>query len=229
MNEIGSDAASMGAAASELLRACEPWTKEEIERVRELAGQRKTDDEIAAILRRTRTAIGSIRGKNGIRCGRIIPRRDGPPAEFKEIAPSLSLDEARNRWKTSWPTLREWYAKFGLQPRARKYPNGSRVGQRVAPPPPVERKTGRFVLFKRRPQENALPKRDDTVTGRAVLHLQRKGPVFRARTIDPSADIDTWIVNGRRVSEAEMIALAERRGFQRNPFASLTGARSEAA
>jgi len=187
------------------------WDDKAISLLRDLAAAKYNDREVGELMGVRQSVVAAARIRFSIPAGRKLAKREGPPPEFEQVAESLCIEEARHRFRAGREVIRSWYAMFGLKPRVRIYPNGSTVGNRT--PKPKRKPVKPFALFGPRP--GATPARDDSLVGRAVAHLQRRGPVFRARTIDRLAPIDVWVVNGRRLPEADMIALAERHGFER--------------
>jgi hypothetical protein len=87
-------------------------------------------------------------------------------------------------------------------------------------PKPVAIKPARYVRNPGLAQQFKIPTRDATLAASAQLYLQRFFPVFRARTVNPSAPSDMWIIAGKRASEEDLVRTAVRKGFQLQAMAA---------
>jgi hypothetical protein len=179
------------------------WTPERVEILRQLSASGMTDTQMAEHWGTTRWAIDSARKRYGIATGYRPPNTSNPPADFHVYAESQTIAAGAARWKAANKTVRGWYAQTGLKPAARVYSNKRRERKAQSAGKPYYFMGGVTAL--------PVPLRGDTVAASAQLHLQHYGPVFKASTIKPHAD--GWIVFGRHVSEADLIAIAQRKGF----------------
>ena len=126
------------------------------------------------------------------------------PADFEDLAPTMTVTRLAEHYKTSTDLIRRWSAETGARPRASTYRYG----------PPTAPTVGREV----------------SLIGFAVEHLQRfYVPVHRADILPPDerkALTDGgrgMFVVGRKgaLPAAEVIALAERRGFDPHAWARI--------
>uniref|UniRef100_UPI0035CA7182 hypothetical protein n=1 Tax=uncultured Sphingomonas sp. TaxID=158754 RepID=UPI0035CA7182 len=114
------------------------------------------------------------------------------PDDFAELAPTLTLDEARARFGVANELLRRWEARTGVKLR------------RVRAPLPA----GRLKMDR----DN---RRDMSRAGLAADFLRRLGPVFRCKPDGTPSEKGTHWRRGRYVlSAAEVIDRAERNGWQ---------------
>lgn len=190
------------------------WTDDRVEQVRQLAAQGRTDRYIAAELGVERSAIVGIRWRKKIPTAYKAPVAENPPADFKLIAPAIGLREAARHYKACCETIRRWHKLSGTTPKIRirkVYIPKPRQPKLVLRAPVLPKAWSRPAGMTPMPP---VPMRADTVAAQAQLHLQRLYPVYRANVRDPRAPSDAWIVAGRRVDEAELIRMAERRGMK---------------
>lgn len=135
--------------------------------------------------------ISRWRKESGIKASVSRFGRLAPPDDFAAIAPTIHRSAAAQRWKVGDETLLRWARETGT---SFKVWTGWR-GPKAAPMPDG---------------------RADDLAGRAQRHLQRLMPVVKASIIEPKAS--GYLVAGRRMDEAGMIALAETKGFDPNEW-----------
>jgi len=185
------------------------WTPELIEKVRIGAATGMTDQALGKLLGMSRNSICGARFRFDIPShhDRFAPRE--LPDGFLELSPTMTVVEAAKHFKASKTSIRNWNKANGITPKATVRPvRPKRVSTPVAPKPRKKKLPAKLRLV-----GGQSPRRDDGIAACAQLYLQRFGPVIRARTVDRLAANDQWIVMGRRVSEPEMLAMAERKGF----------------
>jgi hypothetical protein len=191
------------------------WTPEMVEQVRQLAGERLTDRGVAERMGIDRSAVIGIRWRPNIPAGYVAQSPKRPPASFAKIGPTMNLKEAARHYGAAIQTVKAWHSALGTIPAARK---PGRPPKRIAAPRPP--KVYRAFFKPSHTPMAPAPQRDGTPAGSAQLYLQRFGPVFRATTINPNAAPDQWVLFGRRVSEADLIATAYRKGFRAEAMAA---------
>lgn len=204
---------SPGGISSQKVR--NSWTDELIEKLRIGASTGMTDGELARLLGMSRSAVVGARWRYGVPATRSPFDRRPIPQDFREVAPTMTVEEASRRYGAAPSTVKRWHKECGTV-------GIRRFGRPAMPKGPSERRlrAARPTGVKRGPRVRdhrlfsvAVPAREGSIAARAQLHLQRFGPCFRARTIDPQAANDQWIYMGRRMSEAELLAIAQRKGM----------------
>lgn len=183
------------------------WTAEREAKLREMVAEGRTDPEIAAHFVIGRTAAEYARRRFKL-ASLYQAKKRGLPANFHEIAPTITMAEAERRWNAAPQTVKDWYKVNNITPAKRSY------GGKSAQPNSAQRSFFRPTHSPMTP----LPQRDGSEAGRAQLFLQRYGPVLRASTITPNAT--GWIMFGRRVSESDLLATAYRKGFRAEAMAA---------
>jgi len=186
------------------------WTPQRISDLRVLVAEGLSDGKIARILKLSRNTVVGARWRfKLVSCNAEKHAHRITPSDFGDIGPTLTVEQAAKHYKASPTTIRKWHREFDSKPAivARVYEKKVREPKATKAPKP------RSVAARQTIRAFRVPERQVTLAASAQLFLQRYGPVIRARTIDPAAANDQWIVNGRRLSEAEMLAAAERKGF----------------
>lgn len=192
-----------------------PSPPETIARIRFLMGEGRTYAETAAIMGMSRCAIAGACLRHKIESGYVPPPPRPIPDDFVESMARMNVMMAARHYKASKNTISRWVKEAGITP-ARFYPE-----PKPKAPKPIKVRVADYRPARPRgPRGGNSPMRAFSIPGReatraasAQLFLQRYGPVIRAKTIDRLAANNLWIVHGRRVSEPEMLAMAERKGF----------------
>lgn len=188
------------------------WTPERIAELRRMNEAYKTEKEMAEHFGRNRSAIHYAKVRLGIETARVVGvglAARPIPDDFADIAPTMTKQACARHYGTSYTTARNWYSETGVE--------ASKQWEKCGPKAKSKAKSKAMPyiaagVFKSAPQ----PQLDPTLAGRAQRHLQRNCVVYRVSTVNPQADKDEWIVGGRRMDTYEMIAKAERQGFQRS-------------
>lgn len=119
------------------------------------------------------------------------------PGNFSTMSRRMTQAELMGSYGVSRNVIRRWLTEAGAAaktaPRGYSHPGGL-------------------------PHTSSVPPRPDTPAARAQMFLQRFGPVFHASIVNPKAP--DWVVFGRRVSEADLLATAYRKGFRAEAMAA---------
>jgi hypothetical protein len=179
------------------------WTPEAVARLRELVAERKTDEQMGLELGRTRAAVEAIRRKHDIKSmASGSTTASAVPDDFRTLGPTLSIKGASRHYGVVRETVRRWHRECGTSALAVNPIANMGENRRIGPP----KYARNFSIL----PVQRLPGRACTTAASAQLTIQRRMPCFHARTLNPKAPADQWIVGGRRMSEAEMISMAER-------------------
>jgi hypothetical protein len=183
------------------------WDEEQRNKLKLLIAEGMSDREIAKVFGVVKGSISSARFRYGIASAHqgTIPNRPIPD-DFEQLGPVSTIAHCSRHYRASKQTIRRWYRMTGLvpakqmgRPKLQREPKPKKAFRLPGVPTPTFQ----------------IPLRPDTVAGSAQLYLQRFGPCFRACVVDPRAANDQWFVQGRRVSEEEMLSIAARKGFGR--------------
>jgi len=138
-----------------------------------------------------------------------------PPPGFRETAEQTPvISTLAVRLSKSEATVARWFREVGVLSEVQKRKLGERA-PRKSRAKPVHLLLPKPTSFGSAPAA-LIPPRDDTPIGEAADFLRRKGwVVFRARTLRATANNDDWIVGRLTLPVGEMVALAEKGGFQR--------------
>jgi len=123
------------------------------------------------------------------------------PADFASNA-HLTQAALTALYRTSNAAVRRWRRETGLQVVQSK-------PRSLAPKPATTTtKPTRWKV----PTAAPVSGRDMSQVGLAAEELRRRGyvPVCRAKTIDPKANADEWVVGRRRISSSAVVALVQR-------------------
>jgi hypothetical protein len=134
----------------------------------------------------------------------VANRRDTPD-RFAAIAPTMTVAQLKEYYGASKTLVRRWCADEGVAPR----------------PGLARAKSG--------PPQIRPAQADATLAGQAAQHLRRTRIVFRCdilpaheRAKFPNRGRGLWYINGKgAVTEAEMLAMAEAKGFDPRAWARI--------
>lgn len=175
------------------------WTPERADKVRQLAEQGMSDPEIGAALGVSRSIVEMVRRRYKIASPiRPLPCEQAP-VDFFTVAPTMNTAECARHFGRSIKVVRRWYREHEITPAPRVYI--SKAKPEPVKPPKASR--GQWGV-------TMLPEREDGAAASAARELQRLGPVFRMRVVQPKAPADMWVVFGRPMHEQDMIARAQR-------------------
>lgn len=128
------------------------------------------------------------------RAPRIQP---AAPPSFRKLGPTMTTNAAAAHYKTHRDKISAWHLECGTWP----------LGRPKAVP--IAKDRGRMTA---QWGSQLTPVQGDSNADRAQRTLQYFYPCFRVKTRLPSDTSGDWFVDGRRMSEMDMLALAERKG-----------------
>lgn len=187
------------------------WTPELKARLKAMVDQGISDSRIGHDMGVSKGCISGARTRFGIKSTVVLHSVKRPPADFLEVGPTLTLQGCARHYGASPSTAKAWYELLDITPAARVYVKLERTPKAPTPPRAPQRVYQRGFSTM---QAMRAPERASTLASCAQLHLQRYFPVYRAKIQFRNAPDDAWIVAGRRISEAEMIQIAQRKGFE---------------
>lgn len=132
------------------------------------------------------------------------PRAMDVPADFAERAPKMTITQLVEHYRVSDNPVRRWLRLTGIVP-----------------------KVGIWRPKVRHPAPFAAGVVDTSTAGRAAQFLRRCGPVYRASVLPAAerkarkAEVSDFILFGRVVSPNELLAQAEKRGFDPREWAAV--------
>jgi hypothetical protein len=138
-------------------------------------------------------------------CGNAVGKP--VPDDFSEVAPKLTIAELERRYKAQGVTVHRWCNLAGVTPRKFTHVSGRSSAPKAAAVPAVNLSDAAQAAQFLRRQVIVYPCDILTREERAKL---------------PDFGKDLWYINGRgAVPAADMIALAERKGFDRRAWARI--------
>jgi hypothetical protein len=194
------------------------WTDERIATLRLLVSENMTDGQISKVMGLSRGSICGARFRFNIQARNGGTERRGTPEDFHIFGPAHTVQQCADHYRAAPRTVRRWYVDLNLTPAPWVHPKKKAKAERIAKekkenPLKALKRQRKFIKPMGAPVAWRLPEREASLYSRAQLHLQKYGPCFRAKIIDPRAANDEWMVCGRRVTQAEMLSIAARKGF----------------
>lgn len=193
------------------------WTPERIKALNILIAEGLSNSAAAKVLGVSRSTVAGARFRFSIKTEEDKRSSLRPiPDDFAELGPRLTVSEARVHYKATGRTIKRWHDEQGTKHRTSCFNPHKPESEKRKNQPKVERsyRAPRRTGGNSPARKFQIPLRPSTIAGSAQLFLQRFGPCFRAKIVDPKAANDEWLFQGRRLSESEMLSIAARKGFE---------------